>query len=461
MKMTDRKKLHKVQGIVIFSLALLILAYNLFHVQNKPAILLFMSFGMMVMLLPNLKKSIRYITVGMLITGHALFFIYSLNFSVWKEAMSLNLGLISLFAFVPMFMLPITYGGYLASVENELKAMQGQKTKLQFLLSFLTFALGAVLNLAIMRILFPIFKQTELDNRQLARAMLIGFTSTNIWSPYFASVAIITQILNLPYARLGPLIFTLALLHFMIGNIILFLLSKKAGKKETPYGPSKDVPLQDRSERKKIRSLTITMFSIFIILFFMERFTEYSMAVLVSLMGLAGTIVWLILLKGVSRVLAYIRSYIFDSLPAVGNEISLFIGAGFFGMIVMNTPLSEGLNMLLGFLAGNMPIFLLIACLVALPMVLSIFGIHQIITITLLATAISPEAIHLTPLAYGVMLAAAWCHASAISPFSPVNITISILLNQKSLRAGIQNNYQFIMLTFAATVLFVYLLNLG
>lgn len=458
--MADNKYLQKVQGIVIFSLALIILMYNLLLVQHKPAFVLFLSFAMIFILLPSLKRSIKLISLSMLLVGHALFFLYGLDYAVWEKAMSLNLGLISLFAFVPIFMLPITTGGYLKSIEYELGSIQNQKTKLQFLLSLATFLLGAILNLAIMRILYPIFKRTPLSEKQIARAMLVGFTSSNVWSPYFASVAIVTQLLEVPYSNLGPFIFLLAIIHFVIGNVILFFLSreKDAAKIQTELLQTDYV--KDRHHKNKIISLAVIMLAIFVVLFVMERVTNYSMVVLVSIMGLVATIVWMSFLTGIMNVAKHIKTYMYESLPKVGNEISLFVSAGFFGIIVMNTPLNDFFNRMLAELASSIPMVLLIACIILLPMVLSLIGIHQIITITLLATAISPEVIHISSLAYGVLLVAAWCHASAISPFSPVNITISIMLNQNSLRAGIKNNYHFIILSFISTVVFVYLLNM-
>ncbi|AOV08629.1 hypothetical protein [Sporosarcina ureilytica] len=447
--------LPKVQGLVIFILALLILFYPIVTNAPMPPIILYGCIMMVILLFPTIKKSTFIISLMMLLIGHFLFWYYELGFPIWKDALSINLGLISLFAFVPMLLIPIEVGGYIHSIEAELKKLHSKQGSVFILLSIITFLLSSVVNLAIIRVLFPIFKKTNLSNENLGRAMLIGFTSTNLWSPYFASVAIILHFMDLPYTKLGPFIFLLAIFHFIFGNMIVLLLIRKTKKLEYPDVINTRVNKMD-DDRKKIARLLIIMVVIFFALFLLEKMTGQKMTTLVSLVGLVGSILWIVLAKEKRRLKHLLSKYIFQSLPKIGNEVSLFISAGFFGIIIMSTPLNQIVSHAVSRIGNEVPLIFLIGIIILLPVVLAFIGVHQIITVTLLATSISPDVIGLSTVSYGVLLAAAWCHSSAASPFSPINLTISSVLNKSSFKVGIGNNYLFFIGSLLITVFFVY-----
>lgn len=449
------RPLSKVQGIFIFFLALFILVFPMITTAPLPQVILYGCIIMVILLFPTIKKSTFIISLLMLVIGHLLFWYYDLGFSIWREALSINLGLISLFAFVPMLLLPIEVGGYIRSIEDELKKIHSKQGYVFVLLSSITFLLSSVINLAVIRVLFPIFKKTGLSKDNLGRAMLIGFTSTNLWSPYFASVAIILHFMDLPYTKLGPYIFLLAVFHFIFGNIVVLFLLKQTKKVEL----SDEVQLQvenNNKNRRKIVQLLLIMSAIFCLLFMLEKFTHQKMTTLVSAVGLLGSIIWIYFLKERARLKSLLSNYIFQSLPKIGNEVSLFVSAGFFGIIIMSTPLSQIVNHLVNIIEDKVSLFFLIGLIILLPVVLAFIGVHQIITVTLLATSISPETIGLSTVSYGVLLAAAWCHASAASPFSPVNLTISSVLDKSSLKIGIGSNYIFFIGSFLITMCFVY-----
>ncbi|AMQ04976.1 hypothetical protein [Sporosarcina psychrophila] len=448
--------LARVQGIFIFIIALAILFQQLFNSSSPmPAIILYGCITMVLLLFPTIKRSTLIISMIMLVLGHILFFYYHLDFDVWKSAVSINLGLISLFSFVPMLIMPISAGGYLYSIEMELKRLHSKPTSVFLLLSFLTFLLGSVVNLAIIRVLYPLFKKTSLSPERLGKAMYTGFISTNVWSPYFASVAIILHFMELPYTTLGPFILTLAIIHFVFGNIVVLFILKKDKNLELP----EEMVLQFErmnDQRKNMIQLIIIMSGIFILLFILEKATGQKMTVLVSIMGLLGSMIWLLFLKEGMKLKEHLSTYIIFSLPKIANELSLFISAGFFGIVVMSTPVNLLINSFINTIAGKVSLIFLIGILILLPVSLAFIGVHQIVSVTLLATSISPETIGLSTLAYGVLLAAAWCHSSGASPFSPLNLTLGSVLNKSSFNVGIGSNYLFFIGTLLITISFVY-----
>ncbi|MFC5602482.1 hypothetical protein [Sporosarcina koreensis] len=457
--MSKSNSLAKIQGFFIFIIAIAILLHQLFNRNNSiPDIILYGCIVMVLFLFPTIKRSTFLISLIMLVAGHILLFYYDMNMDIWKSALSINLGLVSLFAFVPMLIIPISVGGYLYSIEMELKRLHSKPNSVYILLSFLTFLLGSVVNLAVIRVLYPLFKQSRLSVKRLGKAMYIGFISTNIWSPYFASVAIILHFLDLPYTKLGPFLLTLAITHFVFGNIVILFIAKKNNIEELFSVELVDdvIGLKgNNGNRKKMIQLIVIMSIIFALLFIIEKITGQKMTVLVSVIGIVGSVVWLYSLGEKKVIENHMLKYIIYSLPKISNELSLFICAGFFGIVVMNTPFNLIINNFVNEVAYKGSLILLIGIIILLPVSLAFIGVHQIVTVTLLATSISPETIGLSSIAYGVLLAAAWCHASGASPFSPLNMTLGSVLNKNSFKVGIGSNYLFLIGSILITISFV------
>jgi hypothetical protein len=119
--------------------------------------------------------------------------------------------------------------------------------------------------------------------------------------------------------------------------------------------------------------------------------------------------------KGFYKAKIKFRNHIFEELPKMKTELSLFLVAGMFGILVGSILL--GLNVELPF--DNFDWFVA-SILLAIFIVLGFIGIHPIITIAVIGDYLS--GVNHTLLAITFLMA--WSTTVSTSPFSGLNLTI-------------------------------------
>jgi hypothetical protein len=405
------------------------------------------------------------ISVCMLGIGHLLFWIYDLEWAVWQDAVLFNLNLITLFAFVPLLSLPIQYGGYLHSLERVLLLYSEKKKAFFTFISAITFVIGSILNLGAIRLLYRFLQGVPYRRDWVGRALLVGFISTIMWSPYFASVALVIKSLHLNYSDFAPFAISEALLLFLTGNVMVMAQMNRQSVGFVPVSYEDRAYLQGpvlapctHEDRKKVTQLAVIMAAMLVSLILLEKWTGMKVMVLVAYVSLIVTVSWMLYLGKGERFKECAREYLFKLLPSIGNEAILFLSAGFFGVILLHTPFNVLLVEQLQKIDGLWPIAKILL-LVGLPVILSVMGIHQIITVTILATSIDPALIGLHPVAFGILLMASWSISTIVSPVTPVNITLGILLRESSFAVGLGRNYGYALTAILLTTGFVSAIN--
>jgi hypothetical protein len=463
--MRSVKSLQKIQGIMIFAVALGYLALQMVQDDWMQRIVLACCVVMTLLLFPNVRGITLLISVCMLGIGHLLFWIYDLDWAVWQDAVLFNLNLITLFASVPLLQLPIQYGGYMHSLERVLILYAGKNKAFFTFISGITFVIGSIMNLGVIRLLYGFLKGVPYRRDWVGRALLVGFISTIMWSPYFASVALVIKALHLNYSDFAPFAVSEALLLFLVGNL---LVMAQMNKQSTEFATDSNEHRADEQgtvlspctpeDRKKVKQLAVIMAAMLASLILLEKWTGMKVMVLVAYVSLIVTITWMLYLGKGERLKECAREYLYKLLPSIGNEVILFLSAGLFGVILLHTPFNALLVEQLQKIDGLWPIAKILL-FVALPVILSLIGIHQIITVTILATSIDPALIGLHPVAFGILLMASWSISTIVSPVTPVNITLGILLRENSLTVGVGRNYGYALTVILLTTGFVYATN--
>jgi len=299
----------------------------------------------------------------------------------------------------------------------------------------------------------------------VGRALLIGFISTIMWSPYFASVALVIKLLHLNYSDFALFAVPQALLLFLTGNILVMAQMNRQAAKHIAvadggqvYAPGAGMSTHHSEDRQKVTQLAVLIALMLTSVILLEEWTGANVMVLIAYVSIIVTVIWLLYLGKGGQIKEHAREYLFKLLPAIGNEVVLFLSAGFFGVILLHTPFHVLLVEQLQWIEGLWPIAKILLFL-AIPVILSLVGIHQIITVTIFATSIDPAMIGLHPVAYAVLLMAAWSISTIVSPVTPVNITLGQLLRENSLTVGLARNYGYALTVTMLTTGFVYTIN--
>ncbi|MBU0925662.1 tellurium resistance protein TerC [bacterium] len=262
---------------------------------------------------------------------------------------------------------------------------------------------GSVINLSsLILVADKMYKKANLSSLQV---MLLtrAFASDAYWSPFFvAFAAAITYAPNLNTF----VILVNGLFLALIGFLITYMEVKK----------DKDFNIDEfRGYPISFDTLYLPFILAFLVLLTHSIFSDIKVIVLISIFSISLTFLVLPIKKGLFKAKIKFKNHILEELPKMKTELSLFLVAGMFGIIVGSILL--GLNLTLPF--ENFDWFIA-SILLAIFIILGFIGIHPIITIAIIGDFLS--GVNHTLLAVTFLMA--WSTTVSTSPFSGLNLTI-------------------------------------
>lgn len=413
----------------------------------------------------------KWFGIGMLVVGTALEFQKGRGIAGISEGIAMNLPLITLVILVPLLSVPLRLGGYFDAIDELLRRLKHHPRKLFAGITGVLFALGPILNIGSIRLVDELLKRLGLAPRMLARSYMVGFSTTMLWSPYYASVALVLYYLKVPVAAYMAYGIGLALLFVVSGNVVFAFRSRRhsvdadaeaGGKTDDPSEgtdeatatscgqanvppagtdeASADGPARDgEGYRGKLARLGMIVAGLMTVTFVLEAVTRWSMLVIVSLLAVAFPLLWGLATRDWRRLAAHGADFRDKSVPMMNNEIVLFTSAGFLGNAMQGTGFGSGIERLINSLGQQS--FLLLAVAVVVTVVgLTFIGIHPMVIVTALVTQMDAAQLGTTPNVLAMLLMLAWSISSVLSPVNPLNLMVSRLSGLSGLQVGFREN---------------------
>ena len=321
--------------------------------------------------------------------------------TLWLKALSANQALVTMLAAVSFLRLVAA-----SQMQGERSEPQGVKAFWKTLLGVHLF--GAVINISAMVIMAERLSQRQPLTMTQAATLSRGFGTAALWSPFFAAMGV--ALTNSPGAHL----FILALAGLPIAVCALWIGGSDMAK-DAQIEAFKGYPLE-------LSALWIpSLLALFIMI---GHFLLPAVPVL-TLISLVSILLPLLMLarisiqqRGTPHGLSAYRHHILHVIPNIGSELLLFLSAGVLavgiGALVSTTHFSLGLTV---FSAWH-------ACgLLVISLLLSIMGVHPVITIAtaggLLANLdTSPDLLAMTFLM-------CWSGGVIGSPLSGMHLTLA------------------------------------
>ncbi|RTE08375.1 hypothetical protein [Paenibacillus whitsoniae] len=98
--------------IIIFSIAAVYIVQQLTHLEMLKLVVGCLVLVAIVLLLPNLKGVTFWLTVSFMVAGTILMFIQKVEASLWFESAGINVTIVTLFIFAPLFGIPVRIPEY-------------------------------------------------------------------------------------------------------------------------------------------------------------------------------------------------------------------------------------------------------------------------------------------------------------------------------------------------------------
>ncbi|RSK57087.1 hypothetical protein [Bacillus canaveralius] len=442
-----------IRGALLFLLGAIYLVYSVLGAGNDTLIVsaavitfLYCFFFM--------NKAPRRITFVLVIIGHVFYFYYGGAVSYWKEAILLNLAFVPLFLSVPLLSIPMRLGGYDGTIVTIINKWSDKPFFVPIIVLGSSALLTSFMNIGALRVSTDLFRQLlESSRGTYTKAIMQGFCLSIIFSPYIAGVAIILFILDL---TLIPFLFY-ALIFVILGFFIsLFLFRIEVRSLPTWNADAKTIS-DEPETRKKLLELTIGFLGLFGSIIILDRIFDFNLIIIVSLIAIVSSLLWSSLIRKKDEMKSELKNYRKNILPNVHNESLMIITASFFSHMFQLSPFPQYILSIFVFFTNHSQVFVILMILSSI-VLFSLLGVHQIVTVSIMANSIDPNSLDLSSIMYAITLTIGWAMGTLLSPVSALNIIGTNLLNVRY-QDLLKWNWQFAIIMMITTSIMITLIN--
>lgn len=444
-----QKAVAPIRALFFFMLALIYIFDTLTELVPD-TVLIVLAMATFVVSVPFMSRLPRTMTLLMFGSGQVIFFLFDGNGTVWREAMMENLPYVALFVSVPLLSIPIREGGYIEYIDEMVERFAGKQAFFYSMIAGFSAILGSFMNVASVHIMNDLFaKKMKENKRVMTESIIQGFSLSLFLSPYIGGVAVVLYLLDIslfPFVLWG---FLMAVIG--IGVIVIQLWLRPQHDVRSSSGATRSAFVSQKGKGVQLIAGFVCMFAAVILL---ENLFHINFIVIVSMIAFTFPVLWLLLLNQIRRLPKHAAHYKNNVLPNVHNQTILIVTVAFFTQMVQLTPvtayLSGGLVLL-----TDLSLILTILCILLLILIPSLFGVHQLIPIMMIAASVTPEALGLAPSLFALMLTVGFSLAAQMSPVSALTLVAGQILSVHPIHF-IKWNWRFVAIILVMATLFIY-----
>lgn len=408
-----------------------------------------------VMFIMNLfysKGLSKYFGIVMTIISVVILSYQVQDFTVWYEGMTKNLALVLLIVIVPVLGIPIRLGNYEKHLSGFIGKFQQKPHFLYGMISGLFILIAPITNIGSIYIIHSMLDKMRLPKEFIGRVYVRGITSVHIWSPYFASVFLVVYSLNVPIYQYLPYGLLLGFLQLLVA----YLLFKYVEARHIEFNLARQEVAQ---ENKKLFELAAIIILLTGLIFGLEPFVEINVIVLISIIVLLFTFLWSVYLQVQAQFLQELNEYRKNIFPDKANVMTLLLTAGLFGLALQKTPISHAIQGVWEGLASYSVFFLILGTIIIVSL-LSLIGIHQIVTVSTIVATVSYQSLGIDVIVMAMMLLSAWQVSVTVSPISPVIAIVSNIVKENPFKIILRWNLHYALILALVHSVVIYAMHL-
>ncbi|UWG95346.1 C4-dicarboxylate ABC transporter [Dehalobacter sp. DCM] len=453
------------RSILTFALAVLYLGNVFLSLPLLNLIIMLLLVMIIILSFPFVSGSSKIIAYVTFFAGIILLVAYKAPLSVWTHALEENLYLVVMFAVVPLIGIPFKHGGYFDALQRSFQLYVNTDTRFYLLVSFLSTFVGILVNLAVVPMVYQISKASARSKniKLLSSALSRGFTTCTIWAPTTAAVALVLQATGTDWIHFFPYALLCGILCGIVG---LGLNQWEQGNRLKSRNDLEQINIKESSTLNQDIALSapagqwqklieLAVWSIILIasIAVISHLTGIKTITVVSMASLVIPFLWMGTIKRLPDLRKAVKEeYYRVSLPKLKNEIILFMGAG---LLATSIAYSHIGNIVPGFfdLFIGENIILLSYAIIFITVILSVIGVHPIISVAIFSSTIHAAAYHISPAYMAVILAMSWAMGITVSPSGAMVIGISGLTGVSPATIGPRWNLIYVVISTIVAIL--------
>lgn len=436
---------------IAITLIILFIVNEFFHIPYAEQIIPVLTVAIILISLLYSSGLTRMFVIIMLVIGSIILIVQGEPVDVWRDGITRNLALVCLIIIVPILSIPINLGNYndhLAGFASRFN----KKPHLLFLFISGTFSLlGPITNMGSIYIIHSMLSKLKLPAELLGRVYARGFSSVNTWSPYFASVFLVVYSLGIPISTFLPFGLLLSFLQVTTSNVLFAFREVHTVHLEKFENGEPGNP-------RRLYELLIVILILIGTIFVLEPAIDLNASVLIILTVVIFAFGWSFYLKMPKYFMKGANSFRQNLLPGGANEIGMMLTAGFFGVVLSKTVISNYINSWWSGFADVSVLFFIFMTIFLIGL-LSFLGVHQIVTISSIIASVSHESLGIHDMTMAMTLLSSWIIATTISPVTPLNVIVSNILSVNVFKI-IRWNFLYTVTILAVHTIAIYIVHL-
>lgn len=433
-----------------------IVLYLLNTLYPQKMLLMIMVCTVLVLLIidmPYLRNYNKYASLILFILGAGLLIYDGDGVGGWIKALTQNSGVISLLLALPLLGIILKYKDL--SINNLYINSAYIKSNFRFytFTNILSNVLSALLNLAGMTITYDILsKEVKRYPKEIFyKAITRGFGTNVMWSPNFVSLAVVLQYTELPWYRIAPIGFIICIM----GNALGVVMAKvhcivKKDVAATLYMPVEEGDININGE-ESYRTFGL-MALLILVIFSLERISGKTILFVLPIVCFISPIIAAAIVKKIEIFGFVFDGYMKNCKEKINEEMILFTSVGFFGYALGNSGVISYMSPVLSRLNNGNSLVVMLFCMFSIGL-LSIVGIHPIISISSMMSIFSKYQLPLSQIQLAISLLTGYFFYALLSPFSNMILVLASISQENPLDVGIKLNLLYSLLFAVLTVL--------
>lgn len=442
------KKYRQLTNVYFVFLVIIFLLNHIFSFDPNFLYVGIVTFIGLFLFLPDVRGIALFFSIVMLAVGTIGLFFVDLSITEWIPFFTKNLSLVILISFVPILSIPMRLGGFNEEIEKVIDKYSEKPGFLYGGITSILFVFGTVINMGSIPVVDTVTRHNGFTKEFLGKAYTRGFIGAIIWSPFFASVFLILFTLNVSIGDFIVYSFSLAIIQLFFANTWFNIFDKHnipfpAATKEKEY-----------VDMRKIYLLLVIYMSLIALILLADRFVAGQMSILITIIVIGFSFLWSLFIKQPIQYSKELGHYAFNLIPGRVNEIVLFLAAGFFSGVFIETSLGMYIQGVFLFI-GEKSIIFIIMTIISFVILFTFLGVHQVVTITLLLASVNPAELGISNIVFALILTSSWSISTLLSPVTFVNIISSQLLRINVIKL-IRWNFAYTMTLLVLYTLLIY-----
>lgn len=458
----ERLNLNFTLDLYTFSLTILYLITQIYPSQVLINILKFVVLLFIVFSLFSLRGSIAKIVYSLLFLS-AIIVITTNNYKSVLDGALLNLPIVAIFTIAPLLGISVKIGDYIEALKVLLNRYRNNSLFFFVTYLLLTHLFSLLLNIGSVIINLQLMKSSNITSKRLiANSLSRGFNSIVLWSPYLGIMILVISLVEVEWSVLVVHTFGFIIITLIVAVLVEIPTMLQEDKRLQLANDTDDVITVSKQMKKSYWKDAIELFFLLVVtmglILLLEKVTNFGIVMSIAIISLTFPFLWSVYKKKIPRFKEEFAAHVSHTVPNLKSELTLFIVAGIFGHLFVQSPYSDKVTIYLNAMFGNSPYFMLVA-LSTVIIITGIIGAHPAVMVTILAISIIPEDIGLTPLCMAALLLGSFGISNTVSPATAISNFLTYELNEKVYVITLRWNWLYALILYL--LLPPYLLLLG